>query len=264
MKLETWARSDIGLIRKSNQDALGVYPEVGVFILADGMGGHAAGEVASRMAVEAIYDELQQNGRRNAPASSLSMRVARLFGRSAVQPHTEATLRAAFQHANQVIAQAGVDRSDGAAERRMGSTAVVLVIAPNDARALWAHVGDSRLYRLRVGELALLTADHTLPGDQYRGEAVIPTDLPHTNVLLQALGTQPDVDVAIGAADTEAGDLFLLCSDGISGQLNAAVIQQQLTATDDLQQAGEALIRLSLQAGGRDNASAVLVRIVEG
>lgn len=263
MKLTTWARSEIGLIRKSNQDALAVYPDLGLFILADGMGGHAAGEVASRMAVQAIYDDLQQSALGNANAPSLGARMARLFGRPSLQPNTEAALRAAFHRANQIIVQSGANVTDGPSGRTMGSTAVVLVIAPHDARASWAHVGDSRLYRLRVGELTLLTADHTLPGDQYRGEASIPTDLPHTNVLLQALGTQPDVDVPVGAADVEAGDLFLLCSDGISGQLNAAAIQQQLTATDDLRQAGEALIALSLQAGGRDNASAVLVRVVE-
>lgn len=259
MQLEVWAHSEVGLIRKSNQDALGVYPDLGIFILADGMGGHAAGEVASQMAVHAIYDDLHQHRLGSAP--SLSVRMARMLGRSSAHT-TEAALRAALEHANRQIVQASTNAAGGPSERPMGSTAVVLFIGPNEARARWAHVGDSRLYRLRVGALALLTADHTLPGDRYRGAAIIPTDLPHTNVLLQALGTQPEVDVAVGGADVEPGDLFLLCSDGVSGMVGAAFIQDSLSKAPTLEAAGQALIRGALDAGGRDNASLILVRIV--
>jgi protein phosphatase len=265
MQLESWARSEIGLIRKSNQDSVGVYLELGVFILADGMGGHAAGEVASRMAVDTIHDALRNSGLDNTNAPSFGTRMARLFGRSpapAPAPaDTQAALRAALEHANRTIVQAGANLAGAASGRSMGSTAVVLVIAPNDARAAFAHVGDSRLYRWRLDELALLTADDTLPGDRYRGQPIIPTDLPHTNVLLQALGTQPDVDVTVGMAAIQPGDLFLLCSDGVSGMVDAAFIQDSLRNAPTLEAAGQALIRGALDAGGRDNASLILVRV---
>lgn len=262
MQLESWAHSDIGLIRKSNQDSLGVYPETGLFILADGMGGHAAGEVASRLAVDAIHDALSHSGIDNTNSTSFGTRIARVFGLSPTRADTQAALRAALEHANRTIVQEGAKLSGGPSERSMGSTAVVLVIAPNDAHAAFAHVGDSRLYRLRAEELVLLTADHTLPGDQYRGQPTIPTDLPHTNVLLQALGTDVNVDVTVGTAAIQPRDLFLLCSDGVSGMVSAAFIQETLQNAPTLEAAGQALIRGALDAGGRDNASLILVRIL--
>lgn len=261
MQLESWARSEIGLVRKSNQDAIGVYPELGVFILADGMGGHAAGEVASRMAVEAIRDSLQRAGLDHARSPSLATRMARLVGRSPAPTDLPAALRAALEHTNRIIVEAGAMGSGGPSGRSMGSTAVVLVIAANDARASFGHVGDSRLYRFRRGELTLLTADHTVPGDRYQGAAIIPTDLPHTNVLLRALGTEPDVDVAVGTVTIDPNDLFLLCSDGVSGMIGAALIRDCLLNAPTLEGAGQALLRGALDAGGRDNASLILVRV---
>ena len=264
MRIESWAHSEIGLIRKSNQDALGVYPELGLFILADGMGGHVGGEVASRLAVQSIHDNLRQTALAHVD-DSLGTRMARLFGRSPID--TEAALRAALERANQTIVQAGSKVTGGSpdsSQRSMGSTAVVLVISPGEARARWAHVGDSRLYRLRTDELALLTVDDTVPGDRYRGQPFVPTDLPHTNVLLQALGTQPDVEVAIGSASISPGDLFLLCSDGVSGMVGAPFIHDTLRNASTLEDAGQTLIRGALDAGGRDNASLILIRLVEG
>jgi serine/threonine protein phosphatase PrpC len=263
MRLESWARSEIGLIRKSNQDAVGVYLDLGLFILADGMGGHAAGEVASRLAVDAIHDALLHSGIDNTSSPSFGARMARVFGRSPAPVDTQAALRAALEHANRTIVQAGAKLSGGPSERSMGSTAVVLVIAPNDAYAAFAHVGDSRLYRLRLDELMLLTADDTLPGDQYRGQPIIPTDLAHTNVLLQALGTDAAVEVTVGTEAIKSGDLFLLCSDGVSGMVEATFIRDSLRNAFTLDAAGQALIQGALDAGGRDNASLILVRVLD-
>ena len=265
VRIESWAHSHIGLVRKSNQDSLAIYPDLGLFILADGMGGHAAGEVASRLAVQAIYDNLRHAGFGGTESSSLGGRMARFFGRASEPLDTELALRTALQHANQTIVQAGASATVGTpgSERSMGSTAVVLAISPATARACWAHVGDSRLYRLRADALILLTADDTVPGDRYRGQTDVPTDLPHTNVLLQALGTQPDVDVAVGSASMDSGDLFLLCSDGVSGMVDAVFIQDTLRQATALEDAGQKLIRGALDGGGRDNASLILIRVVE-
>lgn len=145
----------------------------------------------------------------------------------------------------------------------MGTTAVILFLAPDDASAYWAHVGDSRLYRLRGDRLQLLTVDHTLHGRAYRQCDSAPLDLPHTNVLLQALGPVEAVDVAVCTDDLRSGDRFLLCSDGVSGAVDPAFTQRVLNGSPTLAAAGEQLIQGSLAAGGRDNASAILVHVTE-
>jgi PPM family protein phosphatase len=245
MKLTAWSISDIGLKRKSNQDCIGQFADLRLFIVADGMGGHADGEVASRMAVDVIHSFFNGTGTMSAAASD------------------EDCLKRAVELANGRIHERGLHSAGQAQGRSLGTTVVVLKLALDVRRAAWVHVGDSRLYRVRDGTLALLTADHTLFGQEYWNTRTIPTDLPHSNRLVQALGINENVDVATASDALLAGDLFLLCSDGVSGQLDATAIEQHLTATDDLQQSGEALIRLSLEAGGKDNASAVLVRVIE-
>ena len=129
--------------------------------------------------------------------------------------------------------------------------------------ASWAHVGDSRLYRARNGQVELLTADDTLPGAPYRGGTSVPLDLPHTNQLVQALGTTPEVEPSLGQSAVEVGDLYLLCSDGVSGMLAPEVLERELNSPSDVEEKTRNLIRLALEAAGRDNASAILVRVVE-
>ncbi|MFQ5666484.1 MAG: PP2C family protein-serine/threonine phosphatase [Candidatus Binatia bacterium] len=245
MKINAWSISEIGHTRKSNQDYVGQFPELNLFIVADGMGGHADGDVASRMAVEVIH----------AFVSS----AAGIPG-GASDPDC---LSRAVESANRRIHEEGErTTTQQSSTRPLGTTVVALKVDLDACRAFWVHVGDSRLYRLRDRELTLLTADHTLFGQEYWGKDSIPINLPHTNRLVQALGINEHVEASAGCDAIVAGDLYLLCSDGVSGQLDAAVMQRELTATDSLQEAGEALIRRSLDAGGRDNASAVLVRVL--
>lgn len=243
LRLDVWWASDIGRVRKSNQDAVGCFPERGLFMVADGMGGHAAGEIASRMAVDVIGNFFGGAERRGVPDRA-----------------TDA-LRAAIELANQRIFAAGSGREEEGPNGRMGSTIVLVLVDLQARRIAWAHVGDSRLYRGRSGNLELLTADHTIFGHKYLGQAAIPVDLAHTNVLLQALGTSPEVAVPTACADVLVGDTFLLCSDGVSGFVDASVIRAVLTGPQRLEDIGQTLISSALEAGGRDNASAVLVRV---
>jgi protein phosphatase len=264
MTLESWAGSHIGLVRKSNQDSLGCYPELRLFIVADGMGGHAEGEVASRLAIEILHDTLRLTRSDNPPPPTLRSRWQRLLRPdpgNRPDPRDLQNLRSALTLANKRIFEAGAPADAPAPARRMGSTAVVLAVALEAQRAYWAHVGDSRLYRWRRGRLQLLTADHTLHGARFGPGDEIPVDLPHTNVLQQALGPQEQVDVAVGSDLLEVGDQFLLCSDGISGLIGAAVIGEILAQESTLAANGERLIQAALDAGGRDNASAILVRV---
>ena len=114
---------------------------------------------------------------------------------------------------------------------------------------------------MRAGELTLLTADHTMFGEAFWDHDRVPSDLPHTNRLVRAVGIEPTVDVARGEDELRAGDLFLLCSDGVSGMVAPADLRELLLGGRSLPDTGAALIRLALAAGGRDNASAILVRV---
>ena len=244
MKLRACTISETGPVRRSNEDFVGGFPELDLFVVADGMGGHADGDVASRMAVETIHEFFAQRG-------------------DGARPDGE-RLKLAVELAHQRIYEEGLRRGGTSPGRSLGTTVVVLKIAPDERQASWVHVGDSRLYRLRDGRLSLLTADDTLFGHEYRKGGPIPADLPHTNRLIQALGVSEQVEVAVASGAVVPGDLFLLCTDGISGQIDPAVLETELGAGDDLQSIAEALVRLSLEAGGKDNASAVLVRAVDG
>jgi protein phosphatase len=240
MRLTSTAVSDIGRVRKTNQDSVGCFPELRLYLLADGMGGLTDGEVASRLAIDVIADHVQTaNGA--AGADDLTL------------------LRGAIASANERILHEGEARGEASGRARIGATIVALRVAADEGRAFWAHVGDSRLYRFREGRLTLLTADHTLAGAAYRDGGTVPLDLPHTNMLVQALGVSQDVDPSLGSSDVQPGDLFLLCSDGISGMIAPDVLEKALADASSLDEKAKNLIRLALEASGRDNASVVLV-----
>lgn len=233
MILASWAKTEIGLVRSSNQDAVGCFPERGLFVVADGMGGHANGELASRMAVDVLRTQIE----------------------SRPDPGPQ-DLAAAVQAANEQIFDAGHrDRSSGLPA--MGTTIVALALG---RRAAWVHVGDSRLYRMRDGELALLTADDTRFGRQVPVGGPVPLDLQHTNELLCALGVERQVTTTIGEETPRPGDVYLLCSDGVSGLVSALAIKEQLAAMSDPAATGAALLELAMDAGGSDNATIVVVQ----
>jgi len=263
LRVEYWADSHVGLVRQSNEDAIGCFPELNLFVVADGMGGHNAGEVASRMAVDVIQGVFQRERPRKERAARLLHRLRRLGRPYNPGQSPDALLRSAVELANRKIFEAGRPAKGETEARQMGTTAVVLYLAPDEPSAYWAHVGDSRLYRLRGDRLQLLTVDHTAHGKAYRQCDEAPLDLPHTNVLLQALGPVANVDVAVRTDELHSGDRFLLCSDGVSGLVGPAFTQRVLAESPTLAAAGEQLIQGSLAAGGKDNASAILVYVAE-
>lgn len=242
MKLDAWGNSVTGLVRSDNQDAFALRPEHGVFVLADGLGGHPEGERASRIAVGTICRRLVEQ---HDPEAAAAAWESRLLGALA---EAQAALRAASR-----------EYLEAPPYLPMASTAVVLVVPPPGRQVYWTHCGDSRLYRLRATNLELLTADHTRFGDAYRHGASIAVDLEHTNHLNQALGTADAVSTCVGSSALLPGDLFLLCSDGVSGMLSAQVIATILAQSHSAQAAGEALIDAALRAGGHDNATVVVV-----
>jgi serine/threonine protein phosphatase PrpC len=239
------ARTDVGLIRSGNEDNYAVVADRGIFVVADGMGGHAAGEVASEMAVRIIADELGDTGSLDDVAASERMRHA-------------------IRLANTTIFERTLTEHD---KRGMGTTATTLVLSGR--RYLIGQVGDSRAYLLRDGELVQLTKDHSYVQEQVDAGYLSPEDArthPYSNVITRCVGANDDVapDTYIGFL--RPGDLFLLASDGLTGMIDDPQLHQLLQASPEPQQVVDALVAEANRQGGLDNITAIAVRIdrVEG
>jgi len=237
--MEVAALTDVGRVRSANEDAYGLCAEAGLFVLCDGMGGAAAGEVASQTAVAAITEALCDAQIAEDPRQALESGIA------------EANRRV-FSHAQQEISLYG-----------MGTTLVLALV--RDARVWIAHVGDSRCYRWRAGALERMTEDHSLVDEQVRlgqmtaDEAQIS---PFRNVITRAVGTRATVIPDIEEVATERGDLFLLCSDGLTKEVSESRLAELLGQDAvDLQETCRRLIEEANAAGGSDNITAIAVRI---
>jgi serine/threonine protein phosphatase PrpC len=240
MRLAAIGASDVGLKRRHNEDAFLVMPEAGLFAVADGLGGHASGEVASRTAVD---------------------HLAACFGALAGPP--EERLRAAFRSTNQaVFALSSADPHLSG----MATTLVAAHLAEGGPVAV-AHVGDSRAYLFREGRLSRLTEDHSLLQDFIRQSNPTPEQIdafPHRNVIVRALGMRESVEVDVGLVEVREGDLILLCCDGLFGMLPdeqmAGILRQE---GGEILRANQLLVDAAIQAGGADNVTSVLVEVVE-
>lgn len=242
MKCDFFSLSDAGRVRPNNEDAVAVVAESGLAILADGMGGYNAGEVASAMATRIISQSL-------APRLQAGMINTRDIRQWLVQ---------SVEAANLAIYEASLADP---AYRGMGTTLVVAVF--NGARLTVAHAGDSRLYRLRQGQLAPLTRDHSLLQEQIDA-GLVPPELARTaqykNLVTRAVGVESYVDLALADHVVQPGDTYLLCSDGLNDMLTDAQMAAILRRERAMATAGHALVEAANAAGGRDNISLVLVQ----
>ncbi len=255
MRLGFAGLSHVGLQRSVNEDAFLLLPEEGLFAVADGMGGHASGEVASRIAVEEMAEFFRLTGR----DPDATWPFAEERGRTP----EENRLLAAVKLANQRIWERA--QTEGRLHG-MGTTLVGLSasLAPGPRRAVVAHVGDSRAYLLRGGALAQLTRDHSLLEDLKRVQPLTDEEIrafPHKNVIVRALGMHERVEVDLLQLALEEGDLLLLCCDGLSGQVPERRIAELLRAgRRDLPRAAASLVDAANAAGGNDNVTCVLVQ----
>ncbi|SIQ71772.1 protein phosphatase [Aromatoleum tolulyticum] len=248
IRFEFCTRSDVGRVRKRNEDSLAVEERRAWAVLADGMGGYRGGDVASRMAVEVTLRRLDRD------------LVAPHDG---VVGHVAAVLEAAVHDANADIrAEAGRDPDLSG----MGSTLVVAAFLAD--RVVTAHVGDSRMYRLRGGVLEQLTRDHTMLQELVDAGILAPEDVAHSQfrgLLTRGLGVAPRVQPEPGTHSVRPGDVFLLCSDGLTDMLDdaaiAAVLQPSASPATRLEEAADRLVALANAQGGRDNISVILVRM---
>jgi len=243
-------RSDAGRIRENNEDSLGLAPEINLFVLSDGMGGQASGEVASNLATKTIVTHCRE-WREN---PSLPLIGEPIEGVT----ETSSRLVSAIRLANRVIYEAA---EESAEKRGMGGTVVAAWFS--DQRLSLAHVGDSRAYRLRGGELEQLTQDHSFVAEQVRRGLLSEEEAERSslqNVLLRALGVDGEVNVTLDEQLLVEGDTILLCSDGLTRELSNAQIAAALDEAEDSQEAADRLVELANQAGGEDNVSAIVVR----
>ncbi len=246
MKWRSAGKSDVGRVRSGNEDALFANEELGVFIVADGMGGHAAGEVASQIVTETVGPGVAKAIEQGLSAADLESRTLALI-----------------DMANQAI----LERADHEPEKRGMGTTLTLLMLLSEGHYMADQVGDSRAYLLRDGELTQITRDHTVVQQQVDRGALTPEqarDHPLSHILTRALGTEDQVDADTYNDGTQPGDRFLLCSDGLSGMITDEQIEEILSKpTDDLDSIAEQLIEAANQAGGMDNVTAVVVEVTE-
>lgn len=232
------AASDRGRKRPSNEDAFGYSVEHGVFVVCDGMGGAAAGEIASSLAV----DEMM-----------------RLLVAEGLGTRTPEQAEKAIYAANQAIYSRSQRNPKLAG---MGTTLVALIAGERQVSIL--NVGDSRGYRLHNGALEQITQDHSLVEEQVRMGRLNPSEAlrsPLRNVITRALGTQKEVTADVFATDAEPGDLYLLCSDGLTRELADPLIESLLRLELPLDQLCARLVGAANKAGGHDNITCLLVRV---
>jgi protein phosphatase len=243
--------TDVGLQRDHNEDSYAVLSEYDLFIVADGMGGHRAGDVASRLATESIADFFRSTSREDATwpfhfDTSLSEEENRLV--------------AGIRVANRQIFERSIRSRDCAG---MGTTVVGALYSKKKNRIFVGHVGDSRAYRVRGGVIEQLTRDHSLFNDYIMAMPELTeeqrAELPK-NVITRALGMQDNVVVDLVSDDPRVGDVYLLCSDGLSGMITDDQIRDIVSSTDDVVEMCRRLISKANENGGEDNITALVIR----
>jgi protein phosphatase len=245
------ARTHTGLVRDHNEDAIACAPDAGLFVLADGMGGYNAGEVASGMAgmilKTGLGGDLLRQRARGAQDNTPNLHTV-------IARHVDVANRAIFEAAQRQPQYEG-----------MGTTLVLAVVSKRDITV--AHLGDSRCYRYRAGALTQITKDHSLLQEQIDAGMISPEMAAYSrnkSLVTRAMGVDPAIDLEIHDHPLQAGDVYLLCSDGLTDMVDDGVIAQSLTSLyASVEAAADTLIQVANQAGGRDNVSVVLIKIGE-
>lgn len=233
--------SDIGRVRKNNEDVWADLSEINCYILADGMGGHQAGEVAAKETVDSLCRTLKKSLKTKPRPLNEVMKVIEM----------------AIQNVNQHVYKLGRSASE---LKGMGTTLCLLYLHPEGA--LIAHVGDSRIYRLRGKKLKLLTEDHSLFSELTLSGKIgnlEREDFHYKNIITKAVGTEPNLKPSIAVDTIEEKDLYLLCSDGLSDLLSVEEMEKILNETPSLSLAASELVSLSKNKGGHDNVTVLLV-----
>ena len=243
VKIKASGLSDVGLIRHNNEDVWAQLPEDHFYVLADGMGGHQAGEVAAREAVNALcqsFKKMRSKGQKSFYEAPL-------------------VIERSIEHANSVVYKMGRSHE---MLRGMGTTLCCLYF--HDEGLVYGHVGDSRIYCLRDTKLTQLTHDHSLVTElvelgQLNEHQV--SDFLYKNIITKAIGTEPHVEPSVDTIDLKKGDKFLMCTDGLSDLLTVNEIEAILNQNKDNEEASEQLVSCAKARGGHDNITVVLIEV---
>jgi serine/threonine protein phosphatase PrpC len=251
--LQSASLTDPGRVRDHNEDCIESRPDIGLYVLADGMGGYNAGEVASGMATSLISDGLQE---------TWHPRDAERLGRDQAKAETERLIAEQIARANNAIFTTSQNNPECAG---MGTTLVVTLFFDNFMTV--AHIGDSRLYRLRGDTMEQVTRDHSLLQEQLDSGLITPEEAKlsqNKNLVTRALGIDPTVEPEIHVYETQVGDTYLLCSDGLSDMVEDDEIRLTLiTLRSNPSLTVQQLVQAANDNGGRDNISAMLIRVAE-
>ena len=254
MKITYKAVSDVGRKRKGNEDSLFVNPEQHLFVVADGMGGHAAGEIASKVAVESINEFVCLTGG--------DEEITWPFGLDENISYDGNRLKTAIRYANRKVLEATKEKS----EYEGMATTVAAVLLDGDTANL-GHVGDSRVYLVREGEITQLTSDHSWVNEQIQSGVISPDQArthPLRNVVTRALGGKPDLQVDMQQHKAKGGDILLLCSDGLTTMIpDEDIVRVVREADGDVEKAAQALVASANAKGGEDNITVLLIRFDE-
>jgi PPM family protein phosphatase len=252
LAIEVAGKTDVGCVRSNNEDNFGYDSRYGIFVVCDGMGGQAAGEVASKMAVDALLDYFRD------PVNSVAAGANRLI---TAAPLSAKSLAAAIDRANRTIYEAGHGQLG---RNGMGST-IVAALVRGQSLAI-GHVGDSRIYLIRHGAIQQLTQDHSLVMEQVRLGYITREQAEQSelqNVILRALGAEQQVEPEVEDLIAIPGDILLMTSDGLTRHVHDEEILSLVTSSRSLDQACSALVQAAKDRGGDDNITCLLLRIVE-
>ncbi len=245
--------TDVGLQREHNEDNFLVLEEYDLFIVTDGMGGHRAGDVASRVATETMADFFR---------STANEDVTWPYHFDTTLSEEENRLLTGIRIANRQIFERSIRSREF---QGMGTTLVSALFSPRSGKLYIGHVGDSRCYRIRDGEVRLMTRDHSLVNDYLLAMPELTEEqkgeLPK-NVITRALGMQDHVVVDLQSDDSVEGDIYVLCSDGLSGMLSDEAILEILSETDESEEQCRRLVEQANENGGEDNVTAVVLHLV--
>ncbi|HZK18849.1 MAG TPA: Stp1/IreP family PP2C-type Ser/Thr phosphatase [Clostridia bacterium] len=235
-----WSQASVkGLVREENEDSFCIWPDIGLFAVADGMGGHQAGEVASNLALKYLRESISED--------------------PTVTSNPEASLLSSVRYANREVFHIA---SQSKELQGMGTTVTASLIL--GGRLVYAHVGDSRIYLIRAGDIHQLTKDHSLVQEMVRkGELTREQAIrhPQKNVLTRALGTASDVVVDTANFGLQKGDRILLCTDGLTRHVGDREILKEVFKKADLKEIIDSLLEIAFAKGGTDNITVIIIEI---
>ncbi len=253
MKIISTALTDVGRKRDHNEDNFYLHKEDNLFIVADGMGGHEAGEVASQIVVEAIKDFFIRTGNDRDATWPYKMYKDKSY--------EENRLIVAVQEGNKKVNDLSIKKFGKKAKHGMGTTVTACLFVNGGVYSAW--VGDSRIYRLRNKKLEQISEDHSLLNEMIKKNDMTEEEIenfPHKNVILRAIGLKPEVEVEVRFEKLEDGDIYLLCSDGLSGEITDPDMEEIMNASEDIEEINRVLIATANKNGGKDNITSALIK----